>query len=371
MEYTEKAAKYICWFAYGTAVYLLLKHGITAILPFIISFTAYSVADKLSQRLSKKTGIDKRIYSTVIILITLTLIIAVIFAAIGRLFFEAREFIEEYINDPKKMSTLLRGVDGLSEKLAKRLNLSAESELTFRKAVDTATGKLTDLLIQKAGGVVEKIASGIISNLPSALLFIAVTVISTFYFACAKSTKNNFYAIFGEKTLLRIEQFKNGFAKTVIRYMKAYLIMMLISGGVLFIGFSILKIKYAFLVAIIIAVLDMLPVIGIGTILIPWGIGALIRGNAGLGFGLLAVFAIAVIIRETAEPRIIGRCIGTNPIVTLISMYAGLKLFGFFGLVILPMLSSGIIAYISEKNNTSAVNKGTVRERNDFRANGR
>lgn len=365
MNYSEKAAKYICWFAYGTAVYLLLKYGIAAILPFIISFTAYSVADKLSFRLSRKTGINKRIYSAVIVFIFLSLLIISVFAIIGRLFFEAREFIEEYINDPEKLSSLLKSTDGISEKIAEKMKLSPENELMFRKTIDSAAGKLTDLLIQKAGGLIEKIASGIISGLPSAILFITVTVISTFYFIFSKSGDRGILTIIGKNNREKLEKVKNGFAKTVIKYVKAHLLMLSLSAIVLFIGFSILKIKYVFLVAITIAVLDMLPVIGIGTILIPWGIGCLIKGNAGLGFGLLAVFAITVIIRETAEPKIVGKCIGANPIITLISMYAGLKLFGFFGLIILPMLSSGIIAYLSEKNNTSAVNKRTARERHN------
>ena len=115
----------------------------------------------------------------------------------------------------------------------------------------------------------------------------------------------------------------------------------------------------------LIAVLDMLPVIGLSTVMIPWGIIELAKGNAGKGFALLAIFAIAVVIREALEARIIGKCIGANPLVTLFAMYAGLKLFGIGGVIVLPMLVSGGIAYLSEKEQSPAICKAPSTKRVD------
>ena len=148
------------------------------------------------------------------------------------------------------------------------------------------------------------------------------------------------------KTFLRL---KNGFTTTIGKYVKAYGILMALTTSVLFAGFTVIGIKYAFFVALLVAILDMLPIIGLSTVLIPWGIIEISKGNAGKGFALFAVFAVAIVLREALEPKIIGKCIGTNPLVTLFAMYCGLKLFGFGGVVVLPIIVSGALAYLSEK----------------------
>ena len=146
----------------------------------------------------------------------------------------------------------------------------------------------------------------------------------------------------------------------MVKYVRAYTALLSITATVLFAGFTMMKIKYACLTALLIAVLDMLPVIGLSTVMIPWALTELINGNAGRGFALIAIFAVAVIIREASEPKIIGKCIGSDALVTLFSMYAGLKLFGVGGVIVLPMIASGVIAYYSEKRNSADINKGST-----------
>jgi predicted PurR-regulated permease PerM len=80
-----------------------------------------------------------------------------------------------------------------------------------------------------------------------------------------------------------------------------------------------------------------LPVLGTGGIVIPWGLFNLVRGNLFLGFGLLVLYVVITFIRQAVEPRLVGQQIGLHPIVVLLCMYAGLKLFGVVGLFGLPI----------------------------------
>jgi predicted PurR-regulated permease PerM len=95
-------------------------------------------------------------------------------------------------------------------------------------------------------------------------------------------------------------------------------------------------VPYAVLLAAFIALLDLLPIIGVGTLLIPWGIIAAATGNLALGVGLLALHAVIILIRQFLEPKLLGKQLGMHPLLALLATYAGLKLFGFWGLMLLP-----------------------------------
>lgn len=104
------------------------------------------------------------------------------------------------------------------------------------------------------------------------------------------------------------------------------------------IGLSILKISNSILIAALIAIIDILPILGTGGILLPWAIISIITGNIGLAIGLVSLYLLILIIRQVLEPKIVGNQIGLHPIVTLICMFVGAQLLGFIGLFLLPIL---------------------------------
>ena len=112
---------------------------------------------------------------------------------------------------------------------------------------------------------------------------------------------------------------------------------MLITFLEVFIGLTVLGVRYAFLIALLTAVVDLMPVLGTGTVMIPWGIIDLIAGNYFMGIGLLVLYAIITVIRQILEPKIVGKYVGLYPLLALVSMYVGLKLFGLIGLFGLPL----------------------------------
>ena len=95
---------------------------------------------------------------------------------------------------------------------------------------------------------------------------------------------------------------------------------------------------YTLLPALLISLVDVLPLLGAGTVLAPWGVIELLRGNTGLGTGLLALCGIVLALRQISEPRILGGSIGLHPLATLFAAYVGLGLFGVFGMVLGPIV---------------------------------
>ena len=137
---------------------------------------------------------------------------------------------------------------------------------------------------------------------------------------------------------------------SVFKLIKGYAILMLMTFLELLAGFLILRVKYALLLSLLIAVVDILPVLGTGTVLIPWGIAGLILKNTALGIGILVLYAVITVIRNFAEPKIIGKQIGINPLFTLLSMFIGIKLLGFAGVIIFPTALIVTVKYYSEGN---------------------
>ena len=103
------------------------------------------------------------------------------------------------------------------------------------------------------------------------------------------------------------------------------------------IGFLIMGVEYAFLMATLVAFVDILPIFGAGTVLIPWAIFSLLTSNTPLGIGLLVLYAVTLVVRQFIEPKIVGTTLGIHPLATLASVYLGLSFFGFWGLILGPM----------------------------------
>ena len=127
-------------------------------------------------------------------------------------------------------------------------------------------------------------------------------------------------------------------------YLKAYGILILITSIELFIGFTILGINNAILLAILIALIDIFPILGTGTVVIPWAIISLIQGNFFRGIGLAIIYIVVLLVRQIIEPRIVGAQLGQHPVVTLIAIYIGFLWMGVFGMILLPIFTNILIA---------------------------
>ena len=92
------------------------------------------------------------------------------------------------------------------------------------------------------------------------------------------------------------------------------------------------------ILAIVIAIIDALPILGTGTVLIPWGLILIIIGNYPLGLGILGLYLFILIVRQLIEPKIVATQIGVYPLLTLIAMYTGVKLIGLFGVIVGPIV---------------------------------
>ena len=114
------------------------------------------------------------------------------------------------------------------------------------------------------------------------------------------------------------------------------MILFLLTLAEIFIGLSVLKVKYSFLLSLFIALIDILPILGVGSVLIPWAIFEILTKNMRMGLGLLILYGVVLIIRQIIEPKLISKGIGIHPLAAVVSIYAGLRLFGIVGMILGP-----------------------------------
>ncbi len=125
---------------------------------------------------------------------------------------------------------------------------------------------------------------------------------------------------------------------TLFKLLRAYGLLMFITFVELSIGFTLLRIPYALLLAALIALVDILPVLGTGTVLVPWAFIALIMGEVKMFIGLGIIYIIVTIVRNVLEPRLVSMQIGLNPLVTLFFMFLGLRAIGLLGMLLFPLI---------------------------------
>ena len=182
-----------------------------------------------------------------------------------------------------------------------------------------------------------------------------MTVVSSFYI-CTDREKLLEFLIggFSRESAERIERTLREILNLVRAHAKAYAYLFLITFGELYIGLLLLGRKSAFLVALLIALIDILPLFGAGFVLLPWAVVLIANGSVASGIGMLVLFAVVSVVRQIAEPRLIGKELGIHPFISLASMYIGFAAFGFFGMLIAPVAVSCVskITKNNRENNT-------------------
>ncbi|MEE0968809.1 MAG: sporulation integral membrane protein YtvI [Clostridia bacterium] len=336
------AAILICIFLGLCALYLFFKFGFSIILPFLIGWLIALAIVPLSKKLVRKGERRQKAVSVILLIGFLALALFLISLGLRRLIFEVQRLLERLSIDSANISGIISETLDFVESITEHIPFldrltSSEELLSLRNRIDSAVSGIITGLVSDLGTRIPQWIGAIIGALPSIMLFLLVTLISSFYFCLDlggihRAIENLLPTRISEK----LNNLKRRAGGTALKYLRAYLLILYLTFGELFIGFSVLGIEYALLLAVIIAFIDILPVFGVGSVLIPWSAVLLISGNYYHGIGLLIIYACVTIVRQISEPKIVGGSLGLHPLLTLVSIYAGFKLFGFIGMIFGP-----------------------------------
>ena len=308
-------------------IFAAMKYVLPVISPFIIAWVMASavtpLAEKISERLHTPTKIFRLILSLALTLAVFGLIFVIVWQVMGALW------------------QLLTGVD------EGRIGVFLSSVFGFGEQIlggiipEEMRDHIGESVFSVLRGIIASLAEGI-SNLaqalPGALFFLLVTVISLVYFSLDLDGINAaMRSLLPDSTRRTVSKVKRGIFSAAKKYFLSYLLIMLITYAELFVGFLVLRVSGAAVLALLVALLDILPVIGVGTVLVPWSIFSFAVGNHFMGIGLLVLFVVNTVVRQFSEPKIVGKSLNIHPILTLAAIYIGYALFGVLGLVLFPL----------------------------------
>ena len=204
--------------------------------------------------------------------------------------------------------------------------------------LDEAVRTTAERLVSRLSGFLSSGTVALLSSLPTVLLSLTVFLFSCYYFTAEPDTvSRRLYARLPGRWQAGLSRWRTGAGRSCRQYLRAALLLALITFAEMFAGLMILRKPYAFLLALLIAFVDFLPVLGTGTVLIPWGVAELLLGNTSSGLGLLILYGVSAVLREIIEPHLVGRSLGIHPLVSLFSVYAGYRLFGVPGMIAAPL----------------------------------
>lgn len=193
-------------------------------------------------------------------------------------------------------------------------------------------------LVSSLSALAVNLVSSIATGVPNLILSLLAMIFSTIFVVSDYENISAFTATHTPKNLKDIlRKIRIYLTDTLFVVIRSYVLIMLLTFTELSILFSIFGIEHPIIKAAAIAVLDILPILGTGGIMIPWAVTSLVLGYTGLGLKLFLIYGIVTVVRNYVEPKIVGTQLGLHPIITLVSMFVGLRLFGFWGLFGLPV----------------------------------
>lgn len=334
--------------------YVFFKYLFWMAAPFLLTFFFAMLLQRPLRWLDKKTEKKAHTFWSIALVILSVMIIIIplvfIFIGVGNKISDFVSYLVGQLDDiPTFLATLEKEILDLLKHLPSGLYKTLSNTVTesFTKLIqggESATSAINMDTIKSGLSTGISGMYSVVKNIPSVLIGIVIGLVAWIFFTkdydkivrfiqrqMPKDKKNT------------LVEFKQVFYKTILTMFRAYGLIMCVTFGELLLGFSILsmlgimKNGYFALIAAGIAIFDILPVAGSGGILMPWAIVCLVTGNYKQAIGLIIIYVVITVIRQYIEPKIVGTSLGVNPIVTLMGLYFGLKLFGFIGMFVVPI----------------------------------
>ena len=320
----------------AAGLFIFFKYLVLWFLPFLIAWFIALIIQPAVRFLRTKLKIPQRLATIIFLLILFAALITGIFFAVNKIIDELNFLATNFsINETtNKISETINKFFEWLENIPFFYDNNIAEQL--KEYIRTEAGNFLSQLI--SADKIQALIRTIAITIPQMLIFIIITIVSTFYIALDFRHINKFIsAQIPVKIRNVLNDIKSRFLDAIYKYLKAYITIYVITYSELTVGFLIIGIKYSFLIAFFIALVDILPILGTGTILIPWGVISIIQKDYFTGFALLILYAVIMIIRNIIEPKIVGSSIGLYPVVTLMSIFIGYNIFGGIGIFLMPI----------------------------------
>lgn len=309
-------------------------------MPFVIGWLIAMIANPLVRFLESRMKLVRKHGSVLIMVLALVLVIGLGYFLVSRLLYQAfglvKDLPEMYAAVSAVLEDFFRRFDEFYRFLPPNV-MQAWSDFTGN------VGQMIGLLLQKAASPTVEAAGNVAMRIPNAMVNVIVTILSAYFFLAERERILELWQSYlpeGGNRYCR--KLREDLIQLVSGYFMAQFKIMFMVALILLAGFLVLGIRYAFLLAVLIAVLDFLPLFGTGTVLLPWAAVKLLSGEYMLAAGLAMLYVVSQVTRQMVQPKIVGDSMGLPPLLTLFLLYLGFKARGISGMILAVPL--GILA---------------------------
>lgn len=315
--------------------WLLIAFGLPVLLPFLIGYLVARIAEPLVRRLANRRWMPRWVCAGLCVTVVFLLLVVVLYLLCRLLCGQLAGLLRE-------LPALLQSVAGPLEWLQEQvLGLASRAPAEMQPMLRGWVEQLfagSSMVLEKLSEGLFSTASAMLVGLPDLLLFLMTAILASFMISARLPwLHRTVKRLIPDKWHRKIQLFGERTKNALGGWVRAQIRLMGLTFLILTAGLLLLRIHYAILLAALITLIDALPVFGTGTVLIPWGLLCFLRQDPARGVGLLVLYGTAALTRSAMEPRLIGRQIGMNPLLTLLALYAGWQLCGVAGMILFPI----------------------------------
>lgn len=330
-----------CWAVWAAVGYLLLRYLLRYLAPFVLAWAIASMCERGVSFLRKKLRLKRSFLAAVVTLLLAGSVIALTATALSALLRQAMAFLGDlplYLQQfPLLAENILRRLESFSHAFDPGVQRWLEQGITSAAGhLGTWAGKLSARCLQAIPAA--------LSHLPQAALFTVTSALAVFF------TVESYPRIIAfvrrqlpEHLLTRWQTIRAALRLSLGQWLRAQLLLLGITFVQLLAGLTLLRVRYALLLAAVTALIDALPVFGSGIVLLPWAVLCLCTGAIPRGLALTALYAVVTLVHNIAAPKLLAAQSGISPLVSLLAMYAGFCVCGVWGMVLFPLLAMLVV----------------------------
>lgn len=347
IEY-EKKKRFLIDFIFAAviaiSIYFILKYLIPFVLPFVIGVIIAFLIQKPAKYIANKLKINKGTVACVLAGLSYLLFAGAVLALAWTLISSGKTVLMKYFGDGGDINNI---VDNLKE-LFNDFNTLLQNNFNF--GTEKILSNTFDEVLGKFASYLSSVIASTVGSIPAFLVSTIVTIVASCYIAKDYDQLIRFLKnLLSNESFDKILNIKEATVSTIVKMAGGYFTILFITFFELLLGFFIVGVDYVIPLAAVVAVVDILPIFGTGTVLVPWALISVLKGNFLFGIKLFILYLSVTLVRNFIEPRIIGKRVGINPLLTLVAMFVGLKLSGIFGMIVLPLIVTVTIAYFKKQ----------------------
>ncbi|WP_028777550.1 sporulation integral membrane protein YtvI [Shimazuella kribbensis] len=332
--------------------YYLLVFSIPLLYPFLIGWIIAMLIEPIIRVLDQKCKIPRLLGSFLVLFLLLSLLLTSVIFLIAGIVVELTNLAQKlpsFFNDLGELlfqkfvqqNTMLTHImDTIQSYLQKNPSQQASIQASIQENLSALTKQGTMLITDIISGI-----GSFLGNLPYLITVLVFITLATFFISLKWPRMNvRIQSMVPESIRQTSGSIMSDLKKALVGFIRAQLTLITISSLIMYIGLLILQVPYAISIALIIGIVDLLPYLGVGAVLVPWIIYLFFIGNFHLAIGLSIVYLVILITRQSIEPKLVATSVGLDPLVTLIALFIGLNLLGVLGFVVGPTVAVIIIA---------------------------